>query len=99
MATSAQRSSFAISASDESNLDAFYNKISSLVCSILKHNVLIIGGDINAQIGKNVNNKFSSHDLTNRNGENIMDFTLENGLTCLNTKFQKGQTLDLHIHK
>ena len=24
-----------------------------------KHNVLIIGGDMNAKIGKNVNNKFS----------------------------------------
>ena len=44
---------------------------------------------MNAQIGKIVNNKFSLHDLTNRNWEHLMDFTLENGLICLNTKFQK----------
>ena len=41
---------------------------------------------MNAQIGKNVNNKFS---LSNRNGEHLTDFTLENRLTCLNTEFQK----------
>ena len=44
---------------------------------------------MNAQIGKNINNKFSLHRLSNRNGEYLMDYTLENGLTCLNTKFQK----------
>ena len=32
---------------------AFNNELSSLVHSILKHNVLVIGGDMNAQIGKN----------------------------------------------
>ena len=51
--------------------------------------VLIIGGDMNAQIGKNINNKFSLHNLSNRNGEHLTDFTLENRLTCLGTKFQK----------
>ena len=45
--------------SDETDLDAFYNELSSLVRSIPKHNALIIDGDMNAQIGKNVNNKFS----------------------------------------
>ena len=44
---------------------------------------------MNAQLGKKVNYKFSLHNSTNRNGEYLMDFTLENGLTCLNTKFQK----------
>ena len=38
-----------------------------LVRSFSKHNVLIIGGDMNAQIGKNVNNKFSLHNPSNRN--------------------------------
>ena len=73
-------------ASDEKDLDTFYNELSSRVCSVPKCNVLIIGGDMNAQIGKNKNNKFS---LSNRNREHLMDFSLENGLTCLNTKFQK----------
>ena len=34
---------------NETDLIAFYNDLSSLVRSIPKHNVLIIGGDINAQ--------------------------------------------------
>ena len=75
--------------SDKTNLIAFYNELSSLVRSILKHNILIIDGDMNAQIGKNVNNKFSSHDSSNRNDEHLIDFSLENRLTYLNTKFQK----------
>ena len=45
--------------SEETDLIAFYNQQSSLVQSIPKHNVLIIGGDMNAQIGKNVNSNFS----------------------------------------
>ena len=46
---------------------------------------------MNAQIGKNVNHKFSLHNLSNRNGEHLTDFTLENRLTCLNTNFQKRE--------
>ena len=76
-------------ARDETDLNAFYNELSSFVRGISKHNVQIIGGDMNAQIGKNVNNKFILRGSTNRNGEHLTDFTLENGLTCLNTKFQK----------
>ena len=39
--------------SEETELVAFYDELSSLVRSIPKHNVLVIGGDMNAQIGKN----------------------------------------------
>ena len=45
---------------EETDLIAFYNEISSLVHSTLKHNVLVNGRDINAQIGKNVNHEFSN---------------------------------------
>ena len=38
-------------ASDETDIITFYNGLSSLVRSIPKHNVPIIGGDMNAQIG------------------------------------------------
>ena len=44
--------------SEETNLIAFYNELSSLVRNIPKHNVLVISGDMNAKIGKNVNHKF-----------------------------------------
>ena len=33
-------------------LVTFYDELSSLVRSIPKHNMLVIGGDMNAQIGK-----------------------------------------------
>ena len=51
----------------ETDLIAFYNELSSLVCSIPKYNVLVIGGDMNGQIGKNVNYKISLHNPSNRN--------------------------------
>ena len=64
--------------SDKMDLITFYNKLSFLVCSIPKHDILIIGEDMDAQIGKNVNNKFSLHNSSNRNGEHLTNFTLEN---------------------
>ena len=42
--------------SEETELIAFYCELSSLVHSIPKYIVLIIGGDMNTQIGKNVKN-------------------------------------------
>ena len=56
--------------SEEIELVVFFSDdLSSLVCSIPKYNVLVIGRDMNAQIGKNGNNKFSLHKTSNRNGE------------------------------
>ena len=74
--------------SEETDLITFYNVLSSLIHSIPKH-ILIIGGDMNAQIGKNINHKFSLYNSSNRNEEHLRDFMLENILTCHNTKFQK----------
>ena len=39
---------------------------SYLLLHISKHNVLIIDGDINAQISKDENNKFTLHDLSKK---------------------------------
>ena len=77
--------------SEENEIVTFYEELSSLVRSILKHNLLIIGGDMNAQIGKNRNNKYSLHNTSNRNGQHLIDFMTENKLTCLNTNFQKRE--------
>ena len=74
---------------EETELITFYDELSSLVCSIPKHNVFVIGGDMNAQIGKNGNHKYSLHNSSNKNGQHLTDFTTENRLTCLNTNFQK----------
>ena len=77
--------------SEETELVTFYNELSSLVRSIPKHNMLVIGGDMNAQIGKNGNNKYSLHNTSNRNGQHLTDFMIENRLACLNTNYQKGR--------
>ena len=76
---------------EETELIAFYDELSSLVRSIPKHNVLVICGNMNAQIGKNGNHKFSLHNSSNRNGQHLTNFTIENRLTCLNTNFQKSE--------
>ena len=44
---------------------------------------------MNAQIGKNGNNKYSLHNTSNRNGQHLTDFMIENRLACLNTNYQK----------
>ena len=87
--------------SEETELVTFYDELFSLVRSIPKHNVLVIGGDMNAQIEKNRNNKYSLHNTSNRNGQHLTDFTIENRLTCLNTSYQKkeGKIMDLHIRE
>ena len=77
--------------SEETELVTSYDELSSLVRSIPKHNVLVIGGDMNAQIGKNGNNKYSLHNASNRNGQHLTDFMIENRLTCLNTNYQKRE--------
>ena len=77
--------------SEETELVAFYDELSSLVRSILKHNVLVIDRDMNAQIGKNGNNRYSLHNTSNRNGQHLTEFMMENRLTCLNTNCQKRE--------
>ena len=44
---------------------------------------------MNAQIGKNGNNKYSLHNASNRNGQHLTDFMIGNRLACLNTNYQK----------
>ena len=87
--TPAQQSSPAIAL--RMDLITFYDELSSLVCSILKHTVLVIGGEMNAQIGKNGNHKFSLYNLSKRNGQHLTDFALENRFTYLNANFQKRE--------
>ena len=77
--------------SEETELVTFYDELSSLVRSILKHNVLVISRDMNAQIGKNGNNKYSLQNASNRNGQHLTDFMIENRLTCLNTNYQERE--------
>ena len=78
-----------INTSEETDITIYHG--TPLAWHITKHNVQIIVRDMNAQIGKDENNKFSLHNLLNRNGEYLADFSLKNSLSCLNTKFQKRE--------
>ena len=55
--------------SEKTDLITFYDELSSLVHSI----IFVIGRDMNAQIGKNVNHKFRLHNSPNRNGQHLTD--------------------------
>ena len=57
--------------SKKTDLIAFYNELSSLVRSNEKHNFFTCGV-------KNVNNKFSLHNMSTRKGKYFPDFMLEN---------------------
>ena len=67
--------------SEETELVAFYEELFSLVRSIPKHNVVVIGEDMKAQIGKNGNNEYSLHYTSNRNGLHLTEFMMKNRLT------------------
>ena len=67
----------------------FYNKLSNAVEDVPPHAMLIIGGDMNAQVASG----FSLHDKTNRNGHHLVDFIQQHNLIIGNTSFQK------HVNK
>ena len=75
--------------SDEMGVITFYDELSSLVWHFPKHNVFIIGGNMNAITYKEENDKFCVHNCANSNGKHRADLSLENSLVCVNTKFQE----------
>ena len=77
--------------SEETELVTFYEELSSLVRSMPKHNMLVIGGDLNAQIGKTEATNTAFTTRQKRNGQHLTDFMIENRLTCLNTNYQKRE--------
>ena len=85
---------------DEDLAIEFYSNLSSLVRDIPKHNVKIIGGDMNAKIGKSDCKGSHFHEQTNRNGKMLIDFMNECDLIDLSTKYckRKGK-LDFYLPK
>jgi len=76
---------------EEADIDEFYGDLSTLTRQIPKHNVTLIGGDFDAQLGRNDGVKHSFHTETNRSGEWLKDFLIENKFVCLN-----GATRSMH---
>ena len=86
--------------SEETELVAFYDELSSLVRSIPKHNMLVIGGDMNAQIGKNRYNKYSLHNTSNRNGQsNIFHDRKLTNMPEYELSKKGGKIMDPHIRE
>ena len=84
---------------DENDVIHFYEQLSSLVRYIPKHNVTIISGDFNAHLGQNEKSPFTMYKESNRNGEHLEKFLLENGMYCLNSRFRKKEgKLWTHCH-
>lgn len=69
------------------NTETFYKALSSTVASVPAHNMLIIEGDFNAQLGPN-KAKFTYHKDTNKNGQLLTDFMEQSNLIAANTWFQ-----------
>ncbi|XP_072016329.1 uncharacterized protein [Amphiura filiformis] len=78
-------------AADEDDVTDFYNQLTKATREVPAHNFLIVIGYFNARVGHDIA-KFSYHETTNRNGELMLDYTLENNLVVTNTIFQKRAT-------
>ena len=75
--------------SDEQDTMRFYTDITYFIIHIPKHNVIIIGGNLNAHLVKDDGYKYSQNRTTNRNGNMLHNFLQENNLSCFNTQLQK----------
>ena len=64
---------------------AFYSKLDDVISAVPSHHMLLIGGDMNAQIGA----KISLHRVSNRNGLLLTDFKDRHNLVIGNLTFCK----------
>ena len=71
---------------DEELAIEFYNNLSRLIRDIPKHSVKIIGGDLNAQIGKPDCKGLHFHEKTKRNDKLLTDLVKECDLITLSSK-------------
>ena len=76
----------AVAGDDEA--EQHYNQLSSAVKQVPKHNILIVLGDFNAHLDKNLA-KYSYHETTNANGKLVNNFIQESNLFVANASFQK----------
>ena len=75
--------------SEEEEIQEFYDQLTELIKQVLKHNVLLIGGDISAKIGTEDCKGDSLHINTNRNGEFLLNLNTECALINLGTNYCK----------
>ena len=78
-------------AEDETVIDNYYDTLKDAIDKIPMHNVLLVIGDLNARVGLD-DCSFSYHAETNRNGNKLVELTLEKNLILCNTSFQKNKS-------
>ena len=75
--------------SDEEEAKEFYDQLKELIKQVPKHNILLIGGGMNAKIGTEDCKEDSLHINTNRNGEFLLNLITECALVNLGTNYCK----------
>ena len=75
-----------VEGSEES--DEHYDTLCSVTQEVPKHHLLLVLGDYNAHLGKEVG-KYTYHDRTNSNGKRLLDMSQEAGLVITNIHKQK----------
>ena len=75
--------------SEETQAQEFYTQLQDTIRKLPKHNVIIIAGDMNAQVGTRDTKGSSYHEKTNRNGQMLLDLMKECNLVSISTKFTK----------
>jgi exonuclease III len=73
--------------------EIFYEELQLVIDQIPKSDTILVLGDANAKLGKEdiykeVSGKHTLHELSNRNGEMLLEFVIGNNLTVMSTQFQ-----------
>ena len=81
------------SGNEDDEKDAFYEQLDQTYNSCPKHDVKIVIGDLNAQVGQEeefrpVIGKFSAHECTNENGLRLIGFATSKNMVVRSTCFQ-----------
>jgi exonuclease III len=83
--------------------EKFYGDLQTVIDRTPKSDTILVLGDVNAKLGKEdvcseVSGKHTLHELSNRNGEMLLERVLGNNLAVMSTQFHqkihKGTWLD-----
>ena len=78
--------------STDDEINQFYNTLSDFINTIPTHDLIVIAGDLNAHLGKDLCGSNAYYDVTNRNGKLLKEFSSEHSLTIGFPKFEKRKT-------
>jgi exonuclease III len=79
--------------------EKFYDDLQTVIARTPKSDTILVLGDVNAKLGmedvcSEVSGKHTLHELSNRNGEMLLELALGKNLTVMSTQFQQEK-----IHK